>query len=122
MPLRDLREKARRDPLRETGAFLLQEDQQRDARHRQQQHRQHRLGQRAGACQMAELGEAQRQAEGQEHHLRHRLGGGVGGDGGGGIGRHSCPCRIISRAAATMPPTGEKGEISAMESRTSRAR
>ena len=32
------------------------------------------------------------------------------------------PLRTISRAAATMPPTGEKGEISAMESRTSRAR
>ncbi len=29
--------------------------------------------------------------------------------------------KIISRAAATMPPTGEKGEISAIESRTSRA-
>ena len=122
MPFLDLRKKAGRDPLGEIGAFLLQEDQQRDARHRQQQGRQHRLGQRARRWQ--DRGNAPRPAQCRTpgtppapslrwwRRRRRRR-------------RHSrafMPCRIISRAAATMPPTGEKGEISAMESRTSRAR
>ncbi len=40
------------------------------------------LRQRTRAFQMAELGEPHAQAEGQEHHLRHGLGGGIGGHGG----------------------------------------
>ena len=83
--LRTCGKKRAGDPFGKARAFLLQEDQQRDARHRQQQHRHHRLGQRPAAWQMAELRNAQRQAEGQERHLRHRFGGGVGGNRGGGI-------------------------------------
>ena len=83
----DLRKKPRAPSVRRRSApRLLQEDQQRDARHRQQQHRQHRFGHRAGALQVAELGQPPSQAESQEHHLRHRFGGGVAGDRGRGIG------------------------------------
>ena len=85
-PFLHLRKEAAGDAFGKIRAFLLQEDQSRDARHRQQQRGHHRLD-AAGRRwrRWPEMRHAQRDAEGQERHLRHRFGGGVGGDRGGGI-------------------------------------
>ena len=81
-----MRKKAQGHFFSKAGAALLQEYQQRDARHRQQKHDDHCFGQRTAALEMAKLGEADAQPERQEHHLSHGFGGGVSGDGRRGIG------------------------------------
>ena len=82
-----LGKEARRQPFGKARAAPLQDDQKRDPGHRKQQYPHHDMGDGAAAAYMAELGQTKPQAECQEGNLGHRLGRGIGGDGGTRIGR-----------------------------------